>query len=80
MRLIKETGEEEVNVMSSVVYQAIKKNLEETLKEGIEKGREENRESTARVLVESGVDLDIILKATGYSLEELASLMAFPVK
>ncbi len=66
--------------MSSVVYQAIKKNLEETLKEGIEKGRKETTEKMAVEFLMRGGDPDIIAAATGYTMDELMSLMVSAVR
>lgn len=86
MRLVKEPREEEVTVMSPIVYEAIKEDLEAIREEGrkeVEKIRreaEERREAAARVLLDSGVDETIICKATLYTLDELKDLQAPAVR
>lgn len=56
------------------IKEGIKEGREEGLKEGIEKGREEKAFSIARTLKELGTPVDIIIKSTGLTSEQIADL------
>ena len=82
MRLLKEPGKEEVSVMSAIVYEAIKEDLEEARKAGreeaLEEARREYEECIRKVAIGclmSGVDPDIVAANTGFTLDELMNLM-----
>lgn len=87
MRLLKETGDEGVSLMSAIMYQAFKADIEEAreegLEEGIEKGIEKGSRATtvkmARGLLASGVDPNIVAENAGYTLDELADLLVSTV-
>ena len=56
------------------VTELMRPQLEKAWDEGIEKGRNEEKTQTARRLKSAGVSLDIIIKATGLSEEEIQKL------
>jgi predicted transposase/invertase (TIGR01784 family) len=48
---------------------------EEGKKEGKEEGKKEGKLETARKLIERGVDMDIIVEATGFPKQEIEKLV-----
>ena len=76
--LVYDEEEEREKRFKTEKYYAEKKGREEGIKEGLEKGIEKGRESaiieTAKNLIDSGVDLEIISKPTGLSVEALNKL------
>jgi predicted transposase/invertase (TIGR01784 family) len=52
-----------------------KEGKEEGKKEGKEEGKKEGKLETARKLIERGVDMDIIVEATGFSRQEIEKLV-----
>ena len=58
----------------NIIYTARMDGKEEGLAEGLEKGRAEEKRNTALNLKKLGVDIDIIVKATGLTKKEVESL------
>ena len=81
-RLIYEREEENRRYKESLLYTAEKKGLkkglelgrEEGIKEGIEKGEKKKALEIAKNLLESGVDIKLIMQSTGLSEEEIKKL------
>ena len=53
------------------IKEGIKEGREEGREEGIKKGREEEKLAIARNMKKLGLDIDIIIEATGLSKEEI---------
>ena len=58
----------------NIIYTARMDGKEEGLAEGLEKGRAEEKRDNARNFKNLGVDIDIIVKATGLTKKEVESL------
>ncbi len=56
------------------VTELMRPQLEKAWDDGMEEGRNEEKTQTARRLKAAGVSIDIIIKATGLSEEELKKL------
>lgn len=48
--------------------------VKEGIEAGIEKGKEEATKNTARKLFDMGIDIDIIIEATGLSQESIKNI------
>ena len=71
-----------MNIMNLVLYQALLKDMDEAREKGREEGRKEARREYEEWLrkvaigcLKSGVDPDIVCKATGYTPYRLMNLM-----
>ena len=53
----------------------LEEGIEQGLERGLEQGRKEEKIETAKNLLKNGISLEIIMKSTGLSEEELNSLL-----
>lgn len=66
---------QEAVMQESTVYQAIlREGRQQGLEQGLEQGRQQERLALARKLMGMGMDIDRVIKATGFSREQLESL------
>lgn len=74
IQVLGEQTEKHKETIMNIAQRLQDKGRQEGLQEGFQKGKEEANITTARNLLEQGVNIEIIMKSTGLSREKLISL------
>ena len=66
--------EDAIKMENSRINAGIEKGIKQGIEKGIEQGINQNKKEIAKALLENNIDIDIISKSTGLSIEEINNL------